>query len=665
MAGATTVLNERYELIEQIGSGGIAVVYKALDRELSRTVAVKILRPSMTKDPSFLEQIHQIIRSVMKYSHPNLVAIHEINSDGATHYIVMEMVDGQDLKKRLNEVKVFSIQETLNLGIQICSGLSYIHRSGLVHADLKPQNILINKNHLVKISDLGIVHAVANTQPAGRSDDARRELDYLEYASPEQAKGELPNPQSDVYAVGIMFFEMLTGQVPYTGADKQELAMAHIRAPIPNIMEINPAIPEVLSKIIYRAMAKDSHDRYRDAAQFYNVLLQFKEKELSKSAVLRLTVRKGSELNHSYEITKDITTLGRDADNDIVINDPEVSREHLRLIRENNILTVEDFGSINGTFIDEKQIRLATVLKHGDLLELGKTIALEFTSSNTSMLPSFEQANPKSNDAKPVLPPNPIYNPPPAMRFSSAQVPPPYNPRGTAQKTLRIFISYRKTDKALVEILERELLAMKEHVASIWIDKQLEADDNWWAKILENIRVADVVITAVSDAYLDSEPCRREYQYAVALGKEVKLVKIADFDYKRLPELLAQKQQIDFTPTNSNRVETLKRILGKTEAAKALPNPLPPEPEAPLSELVKLEKRATQAQLSREDEDALFAGLHRYIMGNKDDERTSALKIIKNLQARKRDISGAFLEQLKDLEKQANAKKSFWDRLKR
>lgn len=270
-----TILNGRYALVAQQGSGGMSVIYKAVDRALGRTVAIKILRPSLTSDPSFLEKFRNEARAVANLSHPNIVTVYDVGSDGPTHYIVMELVEGQDLKKVIKQHDVFSIERALDIGIHMCAGVGYAHRSGLVHADVKPQNILVTPEDVIKVTDFGIAQALSNTQPTQRAEVVWGSPHYF---APEQARGEQPSPQADVYAIGIVLFEMLTGQLPYTGTNQQELAMAHIKEPIPNVSDINPAVPERLSKMVHRAMSKDLRDRFRDGDQFGNVLKSFRER---------------------------------------------------------------------------------------------------------------------------------------------------------------------------------------------------------------------------------------------------------------------------------------------------------------------------------------------------------------------------------------------------
>jgi eukaryotic-like serine/threonine-protein kinase len=274
MAAGETLLNGRYRLISQQGSGGMAVIYKAQDLQLGRTVAVKILRPSLTGDPSFLTRFRQEARNVANLAHPNIVTLHDVGQDGNTYYMVMEYVDGRDLKKLIREEGPFSVERALHIGIQICAGVGYAHRAGLVHADVKPQNALIGHDDQVKVTDFGIAQALSATQPEEKQSVVWGSPHYF---APEQASGETPTPASDVYAVGIVLFEMLTGKLPYSGNDQQELALAHIRDEVPHVMHFNPNVPVHLDRIIYKVMSKEPANRYRTADQLGRILISYQK----------------------------------------------------------------------------------------------------------------------------------------------------------------------------------------------------------------------------------------------------------------------------------------------------------------------------------------------------------------------------------------------------
>lgn len=270
-----TVLNNRYRLVAQQGSGGMAVIYKAVDLELGRTVAIKILRPSLTSDPAFLTRFRNEARSVANLNHPNIVTVYDVGNEGPTQYMVMEFVEGQDLKKIIKTEGILPVDRALKLGIQICAGIGFAHRAGLVHADVKPQNILVTRGDMVKVTDFGIAQALSDTQPGEKVSVVWGSPHYF---APEQARGERPTPASDVYSIGIVLFEMLTGRLPYVGANQQELALAHIRERVPTVSEFNPSVPQTLSDIVYKVMSKEPAARYRTADQLGHVLEEYRNR---------------------------------------------------------------------------------------------------------------------------------------------------------------------------------------------------------------------------------------------------------------------------------------------------------------------------------------------------------------------------------------------------
>lgn len=281
-----TILNGRYALTGQQGSGGMSVIYKAQDLSLGRNVAIKILRPSLTQDVSFLERFHNEARSIANLSHPNIVTVHDFGSDEGAYYIVMELVDGMDLKKIIKAEGALAVERALNLAIQICAGIGYAHRSGLVHADVKPQNVLLTSNEVVKVTDFGIAQALSDTQPQQRAEVVWGSPHYF---APEQARGEQPSPASDVYAIGIVMFEMLTGRLPYSGYNQQELAMAHIKQPVPMVTDINPQVPAELARIVAKVMSKTPNDRYRTADQLKHVLESYRDNAQMRTAAGGIT----------------------------------------------------------------------------------------------------------------------------------------------------------------------------------------------------------------------------------------------------------------------------------------------------------------------------------------------------------------------------------------
>lgn len=276
-----TILNNRYRLISQLGSGGMAVIYEAIDESLQRTVAIKVLRPSLVTDPTFITRFQNEARSIANLSHPNIVTVHDVGNDtdrvgNNTHYMVMEYVKGQDLKKIIRTSGALTLDMALYYAIQICAGIGFAHRAGLVHADVKPQNILLTRDNVVKVTDFGIAQALTeHTQPMERQSVVWGSPHYF---APEQARGERPTAASDVYSIGIVMFEMFTGRLPFTGNNQQELALAHLRETPPPITEYNPHIPNELARIVEKVLQKEPKARYRTADQLGHVLIGYRER---------------------------------------------------------------------------------------------------------------------------------------------------------------------------------------------------------------------------------------------------------------------------------------------------------------------------------------------------------------------------------------------------
>jgi len=268
----TTLLSGRYKLLHPIGSGGMAVVYKALDEMLERTVSVKILREDYSEDADFLERFKQEAKAAANLSHPNIVTVYDFGSDEDQVFIVFEFVDGTDLKSLIRKQGRFSVEDTVGLMAQACAGVGYAHRAGLVHCDIKSHNMLVSNDFRLKVTDFGIARALATIHPDERSEIVWGSPHYF---SPEQAAGGPPAPASDVYALGVILYEMLTGRLPFEASDATELARMHrVETPIPP-RRLNPAIPEALEKITLKVLAKEPAARYRTADQLGRVLMSF------------------------------------------------------------------------------------------------------------------------------------------------------------------------------------------------------------------------------------------------------------------------------------------------------------------------------------------------------------------------------------------------------
>ena len=267
-----TLLNNRYRLLEPLGSGGMAVVYKAMDTMLERVVSVKILKADYAKDEDFRERFKQEARAAANLSHPNIVTVYDFGVDEDQVFIVMEYINGTDLKTLIRDKGHFSVEDTVGLMAQACAGVGYAHRAGLVHCDIKPHNMLVSKDYRLKVTDFGIARALASIHPEEHSEIVWGSPHYF---SPEQAAGSAPSPASDVYSLGIILYEMLTGQLPFEASDSTELARMHREVPPLPPRRINPAIPEALEEITLKVLAKEPSSRYRTADQLGRVLLSF------------------------------------------------------------------------------------------------------------------------------------------------------------------------------------------------------------------------------------------------------------------------------------------------------------------------------------------------------------------------------------------------------
>jgi serine/threonine-protein kinase len=279
------LLGGRYEILRRIGSGGMAYVLRARDINLQREVAIKVMRTNLVEKPGFQARFLQEARSAANLSHPNIVTVHDFGKDGSRLFIVMEYVEGTDLKTMVDRQGPLSVNETLALMIQVCAGVGYAHRAGLVHCDLKPQNILVSPDGRAKITDFGIAVAFASIQPDTTSDLVWGSPHYF---APEQATGSPPSPATDVYALGVVLFEMLTGHLPFEADDMMVLAEMHRAAPPPSPREYVPDLPEALEQIVLKVLSKEPSARYRTADQLGRVLTTLLEQsgELSDGAQL-------------------------------------------------------------------------------------------------------------------------------------------------------------------------------------------------------------------------------------------------------------------------------------------------------------------------------------------------------------------------------------------
>lgn len=271
------VLNERYKLIKRVGSGGMASVYRAEDLLLGRVVAVKMLHEGLESDEMFVRQFQREAHSAANLSHPNIVTVHDIGRHEHRSYIVMEFIDGRTLKDivrtHARQGQIIPIKRVLDLIIQVCQGIGYAHRTGLVHCDVKPQNVIVTADDRVKVADFGIARAMSQA--------SMQHSDMVwgtpQYFSPEQAAGETPTPASDVYSIGIILFELLSNRLPFEGESSTAIALKHLQEPPPSIHDFNPHVPDQLVRILQKVLSKEPTGRYRTAGQLGRILSAYRE----------------------------------------------------------------------------------------------------------------------------------------------------------------------------------------------------------------------------------------------------------------------------------------------------------------------------------------------------------------------------------------------------
>lgn len=265
------ILGNRYQVVEKIGDGGTAFVYKGMDNLLNRHVTVKVLRPEYVSDQDFVRRFRREAQAAASLSHPNIVSIYDVGVEEGIHYIVMEYIHGQSLKELIEELGHLPVRMAVDYACQIAHALGKAHKHGIVHRDVKPHNILIGEDGRVKVTDFGIAQAVTASTVTYNG----AILGSVHYFSPEQARGGQTEERSDLYSLGVVLFEMVTGQVPYSGDSPVSVALKHIQEPFPKPREINPDIPQTIERIIRKAVEKDPDNRYHTARDLSEELSAF------------------------------------------------------------------------------------------------------------------------------------------------------------------------------------------------------------------------------------------------------------------------------------------------------------------------------------------------------------------------------------------------------
>lgn len=319
-------INDRYEIIKTIGEGGMANVYLANDTILDRKVAIKVLRGDLSNDEKFIRRFKREALSVSNLSHPNIVEVYDVGEEDGNYYIVMEYIEGKTLKQLLQKRGALTLNEVIDIMTQLTDGLAHAHEAYIIHRDIKPQNIMIEDNGLVKITDFGIAMALNSTQLT----QTNSVMGSVHYLPPEQANGKGSTVKSDIYSLGILMYELLTGSVPFKGDTAVEIALKHMKEKIPSIRKQNPTIPQSVENIVLKATAKNPKNRYDNVRDMYKDLQSALQRDNEKRLVYEYPENDLEETKVIPQVTKEIkqvidkpTAKEEDTDDDSVLKEKD------------------------------------------------------------------------------------------------------------------------------------------------------------------------------------------------------------------------------------------------------------------------------------------------------------------------------------------------------
>jgi len=318
-------VNERYEIIKTIGEGGMANVYLANDTILDRKVAIKVLRGDLSNDEKFIRRFKREALSVSNLSHPNIVEVYDVGEEEGNYYIVMEYIEGKTLKQLLQKRGALTLTEVIDIMSQLTDGLSHAHEAYIIHRDIKPQNIMIEDNGLVKITDFGIAMALNSTQLT----QTNSVMGSVHYLPPEQANGKGSTVKSDIYSLGILMYELLTGSVPFKGDNAVEIALKHMKEKIPSIRKQNPTIPQSIENIVLKATAKNPKNRYDNVKDMYNDLQTAMDRTNEKRLIYEYP-------ENDLEETKVVPVVNKEVKKSVVDKPTELESNDSSLLKEKN-----------------------------------------------------------------------------------------------------------------------------------------------------------------------------------------------------------------------------------------------------------------------------------------------------------------------------------------
>ena len=376
-------LNGRYKIDSLLGQGGMSAVYKATDPNLRRVVAVKLIHSHFSTDNDFIRRFQTEAAAIAAFRHPNIVQVYDFDNDGENYYMVLEFIPGETLQEHLDDLKKSGARMPLNQSVRtildVCDALEYAHEQGIIHRDVKPANIMLDEQGRAILMDFGLVkilNATSHTATGAIMGTAR-------YMPPEIIRNEMPDERSDIYSLGITFYQMLSGELPFDANSVISLMMMHLNDPAPDLSVSNPDISPKLNRIVNKSLEKDRDKRYLSANDMAVDLRRFLSalETVSVSSVfsssqpgpmlgfLKLKLSDGSK--HEFEVSKVEVTIGRGQTNDIIVQDEKMSRLHARFeFSAEGEVTVIDTGSTNGVRVNGIKTTRAVVTPR-DVIQIG------------------------------------------------------------------------------------------------------------------------------------------------------------------------------------------------------------------------------------------------------------------------------------------------------
>jgi len=363
-----------YQIIAEIGRGGMGTVYRAFDPRLRREVAIKVLRPVMASGREVVMRFQREAVTMANLKHPNIVIVHDVGTADEYQYIVMELVRGSTIRQEIQEHGALELRRAIHMLTQLASALDYAHQHALVHRDVEPSNVIIGQNDHVTLMDFGLVKALQGQQALTQAGTTTGTLNYM---APEQVTGEPIDHRADIYALGVLIFELLTGRLPFEGTSPHQVIMDIMHSPPPSPLCLNPALDAGVEPILARALAKDRSGRFPTAGKLMQALCR-----LRASGGLQLVSSGGQRI----PLSTAGTSVVRDPDNDLVLREVETSRYRAHIYCEAATWFVVDPGSTNGTCLNEHQLgpHVPYSLEANDALRLGYATAFRTVATDVS-----------------------------------------------------------------------------------------------------------------------------------------------------------------------------------------------------------------------------------------------------------------------------------------